>query len=159
MSVLELATRNLRRVPGVFLALLGLMAIFGAFGEGFFTLYNLVNICKQGSILVIVAMGTTLAILTGGIDLSTGSVLTLSGVTVGLAIHNGLPIPLAILMALLVGCLCGGVNGYLIAYLRFHHFIATFGMMGIAQGIALAITQGAVVPGFEPAFRVLGDGT
>ncbi len=159
MRVPESIFRKIKRLPGVLWALVALIVFFGISGKGFFTAYNLINICKQGSILVIVSMGTTLAILTAGIDLSTGSVLTLSGVTVGLLIHSGSPISVAILAGLGVGALCGLINGYLIAHLKFHHFIATFGMMGIAQGIALAVTQGAVVPGFDAAFRKLGDGT
>lgn len=146
------------RASGVLIALLAIIAVFAFTARGFFTWANLANICLQGSVLAIASMGMTLAILSGLIDLSIGAVVTLAGVATGLALHAGIAIALAIPAGIAVGGLCGLASGCLVAYLGFHHFIATFGMMGIAQGIALVVTDGSSVPGFDTPFRYLGDG-
>ncbi|NPV70570.1 MAG: ABC transporter permease [Firmicutes bacterium] len=148
----------LAKIPGVVWAFAAMIAFFGFEGRGFLSLYNFINIIKQGSILAIAATGMTLAILSAGIDLSAGSVMSLSGVILGLLLHSGWSIPAAILVALCVGLACGCVNGYLVAHLKIHHFIATYGMMGMAAGIPLALTEGSVIPGFSQAFRFLGEG-
>ncbi|HHY48033.1 MAG TPA: ABC transporter permease [Firmicutes bacterium] len=147
----------LSKVPGVLYAFIFFIAVFGVRARGFLSLANLVNVSLQGSILAIVSLGMTLVIMTGGIDLSIGSVLSLAGAVTGLLLHGGSPVPLAILAGLLTGMVCGAINGFLISRLNFFPFISTFGMMGIAQGIALVLTDGASLPGFSPAFRAIGD--
>jgi ribose transport system permease protein len=97
-------------------------------------------------------------ILSGGIDLSVGSVLALSGVVMASLLHAGWPAPLAMSVGLAAGFLFGALNGVAIAWGRLPPFIATLGMMSIARGCALLFTEGRPVSGFEPAFRSLATG-
>ncbi|HPU95954.1 MAG TPA: ABC transporter permease [Bacillota bacterium] len=147
------------RVSGVLIAIIAVVGVFSFTARGFFSLANFANIALQGSVLFIASLGMTLAILSGMIDLSIGGVMTLSGVVTALALKAGLPLPIAVLAGLAAGSLCGAFTGYLVSSWGFHHWIATFGMMGISQGIALVITQGASVSGFSRAFRNIGDST
>lgn len=147
-----------QRLPAVAYVLVLLAAIFGVFAPGFFSLSNLLNIWRQAAVLLILATGQTLVILTEGIDLSSGAVMGLAGVACALALHAGAPPLLAILIGMAIGTLGGALNGALIAIGRLPPFIATLGMMGMAEGLALALTGGSSVPGFSPGFRYLGDG-
>lgn len=127
----------------------------------FLTLSNLVNVAEQTSINAVVAMGMTFVILSGGIDLSVGSIVALSGVvlgtTLGTAANTG-PLLLAIVLAVATGLSCGLTNGALVSWGRLPPFIVTLGMMSITRGIALLLTEGRPVSGFAPAFRVVATG-
>ena len=103
---------------------------------------NVTNLILQNSYVLILAIGMTLCILTGGnIDLSVGSVLALAGVVAALAVKDlSMPIPLAMLLGILTGSLCGLINGVVITKLKLPPFIATLGMMLIARGVALTRT-------------------
>ena len=124
----------------------------------FLTVSNLLNIAEQTSINAIVAVGMTFVILSGGIDLSVGSIVALSGVVLGTALQGGQPIPVALLLALLVGLACGLANGALISWGSLPPFIVTLGTMSIARGAALLFTEGRPVSGFDASFRVLATG-
>lgn len=149
-------TRNIR-VSGVFIAIIVVVGVFSFTARGFFSIANFANIALQGSVLFIAALGMTLAILSGMIDLSLGGVMTLAGVATALLLKAGHSPAVAVLGGIVVGALCGAVTGYLVAGWGFHHWIATFGMMGVSQGIALVITNGSSVSGFDRAFRNIGD--
>ena len=149
--------RSRRAMPGASYVLALLVVLFGIFAPGFFSVSNLLNVWRQGAVLLIVAVGQTVIILTEGIDLSSGAVMSLAGVTCAVALHAGSGAAGAILLALLVGVLCGGLSGWLITAGRLPPFIATLGMMGMAQGLALALSHGASVRGFTAAFRFLAD--
>ncbi|MCY4452905.1 MAG: hypothetical protein OXC01_13225 [Immundisolibacterales bacterium] len=100
------------------------------------------------------AIGVTLVIISGGIDLSIGTVMSLTMVVMGtLVINLGLPLELGILCAILTGALVGLVNGGLIAYTGLPPFIVTLGMLGIAQGLALTISDGYSMYGFPDSFQ------
>jgi len=92
------------------------------------------------------------------IDLSVGSVLAFAGVVMASALHQGVPLPLALLVGLGIGLLCGLVNGLLITVGRLPPFIATLGMMSVARGTALMFTEGRPVSGFSEGFRSLATG-
>jgi ribose/xylose/arabinose/galactoside ABC-type transport system permease subunit len=124
----------------------------------FLTVSNLLNVAEQTTINAIVAVGMTFVILSGGIDLSVGSIVALSGVVLGIALHAGYPLPLALAAALAVGGLCGLTNGLLVDRGRLPPFIVTLGMMSMARGAALVITEGRPISGFEPEFRTLATG-
>jgi len=100
----------------------------------------------------------TFVIISGGIDLSVGSTVAVAGMVVGLLLHAGIPMPAAIVAALLVGGLCGGINGIVIARLEIPPFISTLGMMSAARGSALMLTDGRSVSEFQSAFVWLGTG-
>ena len=103
-----------KRLPPVAWVVLVMIAFFGLTAPGFFTAGNFLNITLQGSVLLIMAVASTLVILTEGIDLSLGSVLTLAGVTTVLALQSGLPVPAAVVVGVLTGVACGMVTGFLI---------------------------------------------
>jgi ribose transport system permease protein len=142
-------------------ALIGLLALGLALtlvSDRFFTLDNLANIGRQVSINAIIATGMTLVILTGGIDLSVGAVMTLAMTFGAGAMLAGVPVPLAVLLALVTGVGCGALNGALIAYCRLPAIIVTLAMMEIPRGIALLYTGGYPLTGLPAGFSPLGRG-
>ncbi|MGF1723501.1 ABC transporter permease [Photobacterium nomapromontoriensis] len=145
----------------VFFPLLGFLAVFMIMvlvSDNFLTTNNLTNVARQVSINAIIAVGMTCAILTGGIDLSVGSVMALSGtITAGLIV-TGVPLPLAIVLGLILGALLGGINGFLIAYARMPAFIVTLAMLGVARGLALIYTGGYPISGLPQSFNFFGRG-
>jgi ribose/xylose/arabinose/galactoside ABC-type transport system permease subunit len=124
----------------------------------FLTVSNLLNVAEQAAIIAIVAVGMTFVIITGGIDLSVGSVLAFAGVVMASVLHLEVPVPLALAVALGTGLCCGLVNGALITVGRLPPFIATLGMMSVARGTALMFTEGRPVSGFSGGFRSLATG-
>src|SRR6267143_1122727 len=146
------------RQLGTLSGLLGLVVVLWALTPHFLTISNLLNIAEQATIIAIVAVGMTFVIITGGIDLSVGSVLAFAGVVMASAHHGGVPLPLALLVGLGVGLLCGLVNGLLITIGRLPPFIATLGMMSVARGAALMFTEGRPISGFPESFRSLATG-
>jgi len=146
------------RQYGTVLALAGLSAALWALTPHFLTVSNLLNIAEQTSINAIVAVGMTYVIVSGGIDLSVGSIVALSGVVLGVALQGGLAPPFAIALALGAGIACGLFNGALVSVGRLPPFIVTLGTMSIARGAALMITEGRPVSGFEPGFRSIATG-
>ncbi|MCC6163077.1 MAG: ABC transporter permease [Acidobacteria bacterium] len=121
----------------------------------FLTVSNLLNVLDQTAINAIVAVGMTFVIVSGGIDLSVGSVLALSGIVLGNALAAGMPMPAAIALGLVVGTACGTINGALVSWGRLPPFIATLGMMSVARGVALMLAEGRPVSGFDEGFRML----
>lgn len=140
------------------IALTGLIIGFSVASPAFLTGANLQNILEQITRNAILAVGLTCVILTGGIDLSVGSVVAFSGIVAGLAMAKGLFVPFAILVAIGVGLVCGLVNGSLVAIAGLPPFIATLGMMSAARGLALMASAGQPISGFSPALVALWDG-
>lgn len=123
-------------------SLVGLCVALSIVAPPFRTAQNFYNIGLQTAVIAIIAVGQTLVIIAGGIDLSVGSVLALSGVVTVLLMASGLGEWLCILVGLACGCFCGLVNGLLSTKARLPSFIATLGMMGIARGMALVVSKG-----------------
>ena len=146
------------RAPGAFY-LIAVMSVFLTFWTpGFFTAANLTNVALQVTVLTIVALGMTLIILTEGLDLSLGPVLGLCGVAASLVIAGGYPLPVAIGSAVMIGTCFGLLNGTLIAVGGMPPFIVTLGSFGIAQSIAMVLTQGDSVVNLPAYFRWFNDG-
>ena len=143
------------RQLGTFAGLLALCAILWAATPHFLTVSNLLNVLEQTALNAIVAMGMTYVIISGGIDLSVGSVLAVAGIGLALALESGLPAPIAIGIALASGLSCGLINGLLITVGRLPPFIATLGMMSVARGAALMLAEGRPISGFSDGFRAL----
>lgn len=122
------------------------------------TVSNLLNVVQQTTIVAIIAVGMTFVIITGGIDLSVGSVLAFSGVVMASLLQQGIPLPIALMAGLGAGFFCGLLNGLLITIGRLPPFISTLGMMSIARGAALVFTQGRPVSGFSDNFRQIAVG-
>lgn len=144
-------------VPPVIWIILLLMVIFTALSKNYLSVSNLTNIAQQGAVLLLVAAAQTFVILSGGMDLSLGSVLTLSGITTALALNANLPIPIAILVGLLTGLACGAITGLLIAYANIQPFIASLGIQGIFYGLSLALTQSVAIFITNRDFAVIGS--
>jgi ribose transport system permease protein len=146
------------RQLGTFAVLLVLGGVIACLTPHFLTVDNLLNVAQQTVINAIIAAGLTFVIISGGIDLSVGSILAFAGVTMAHALRNGWPLPLAMLAAVGVGAGCGCINGLLISFGRLPPFIATLGMMSVARGGALLVTDGRPVSGFNDSFRWLATG-
>ena len=149
---------NRARRFGTVIGLIALCAILWILTPYFLTVSNLLNVAEQTSINAIVAVGMTFVILSGGIDLSVGSIVALAGVTLGIALRDGQPLALALTAASTAGVVCGLVNGLLVSQGGLPPFIVTLGTMSIARGAALLVTEGRPISGFAPSFRVLATG-
>ena len=134
-----------------------MMAVLSFSSPYFMTLGNMTNLMKQVSIVAILAAGQAIVIISGGIDLSVGSILALSAVTIGWLIENGVDPRIAIVAGLAVGTFAGWINGMVITRGKIPPFIATLGMLGIARGMALVITKGVSYQVLEPIFLYIGN--
>jgi ribose transport system permease protein len=124
----------------------------------FFTTPNLNAIVLGFSTSAIIVFGMTAALVSGGFDLSVGSVFAMGGVALALALKADLPIPIAILCGVGAGAVAGFINGLLITKVQINPFITTLGMLGIARGISLAVTEGTILAGLPSEFYVYGQG-
>jgi len=132
----------------IFVLLLALISPF------FLTPTNLENVGRQAAVNIIIAAGMTLVIFTGGIDLSVGSVMALAASAGVVAItHFGVNVWLGVLICMIVGAACGLINGLVITKGKVPDFVATLGMMSMAKGLALLVTDGMSVPEFIVAVR------
>jgi ribose/xylose/arabinose/galactoside ABC-type transport system permease subunit len=144
---------------GLALGLAFTCVVMGWASPVFLSLTNLSNILLQSSINVIIAIGMTFVIISGGIDLSVGSIVAISGITAGLLLHSpNVPMVAAVLGTILVGSVCGWINGAVIARWQIPPFIATLGMMSAARGGALMLSGGRSVSEFQRSFVWLGTG-
>ncbi len=145
---------------GVLIAF-AIMLIFLSFAtKTFLTPKNLINVVRQVSVNGIIAVGMMLVLLTGGIDLSVGSVVALSGVVAASFAQSGTyPIIVPVAMGLLVGVLVGAVNGFLIVRVKIVPFIATMGMLSMARGVALVYSNGRPISNLSDSFRFIGSGS
>jgi ribose transport system permease protein len=143
-------------VQGPLLGLILLCVIFTFTTNVFFSVRNALNVLDQVTVLGILAVGMTLVIVIGGIDLSVGSILAFVMMVMGwLKETFNVPLPLAILIALLCGAVCGLINGLLVTKARLPAFIATLAMMSIGRGLANIVTDGRQVVGFPDWFTSL----
>lgn len=143
---------------GILLVLAVLIIFMSLVAPNFNRVDNLLNILRAISINAILAAGMTFVILTAGIDLSVGSTVAVSGVVAVLAAISGIPAPLAILIGMGAGALCGLINGALTAYLALAPFIVTLGMMTFLRGLAYTLTEGRPIVSSDLSFRLLGSG-
>ena len=153
------AVRRLLQRFGIVIALVLIGAILSAATPNFLTTANLVNVTRQVSLNGILAVGVTFVLLTGGVDLSLGSVVALAGVTAAGFAHPGdYPVAVAVLVGVLAGMACGATNGLVITRGRVAPFIATLGMMTAARGLALVVSGGKPVSNMSSALiRLAGD--
>jgi len=143
---------------GLVFILISLIITFSIFSEYFLTSRNLLNITRQISINLIIAIGMTFVILTGEIDLSVGSIAALAGVATGSVIVVTSSIFLGIMAGIFVGVLIGLLNGVLTVYGKVQSFIVTLAMLGLARGLALVWTDGKPISGLPSNFSILGAG-
>ena len=148
------------RELNILIALLLLCAFLSLTSPVFLTTGNLFGVARAFSLTAIVAIGQTFVILTGGIDLSVGSVLALAGLSAGMLLQRGMPLPIAALAGLAVGVVFGLANGLMITRIGLPPFIATLGTLSIGRGLVYVITKGypVTVPEDAHAFIWLGQG-
>jgi ribose/xylose/arabinose/galactoside ABC-type transport system permease subunit len=145
---------------GLALALVAIAAVLSFALPTFLTLANLINLVRQISINGILAVGVTFVLLTGGVDLSLGSLVALTGVAAASFAHPGdYPVVVPVLAGIAVGAACGAVNGVVITRGRVAPFIVTLGMMTAARGLALVLSEGRPVSNLSRGFTVLGSGS
>jgi ribose transport system permease protein len=144
---------------GIFLVLVLLIVLMSAIAPNFLSVDNAVNVARSVSINAILAAGMTVVILTAGIDLSVGSILAVAGVAGVLLATNGIPAPLALLGGILVGAVCGAVNGALVAWLALPAFIVTLGSLTYLRGLAYSLLDGQPLVASDLSYRGIGNGS
>jgi ribose transport system permease protein len=146
---MKISWRDMGTVAGLVI----MVIVFASLSDVFLTQRNLVNILQQSSINACIAIGMTLVIISGGIDLSVGPVAALSAVLSATMLMAGYPVPVVILTALIVGIACGCLNGVLIAFAGLQPFIVTLGTLSLFRALALIYTGGNPVLGLPNEFR------
>ena len=144
---------------GIFIVLIFLIIILSIFTPNFFSSINLINIVRQIAFIAIIGFGVTGVIVSGGIDLSSGSIVGATSVIVASVAHPGqMPLIFTILIGLAVGVVAGFINGFIIAKTQIPPFIVTLGMYTVARGFAMMFTGGQPVNDLSPAFNFIGGG-
>lgn len=149
---------RLPSVPGVAIVLVALALMFAAISPNFLSTGNLSNILVQSVILLLLALPMTLIIMTEGLDLSMGAVLTLASLVLALTVVSTQSLVLGLASAVGVGLAFGFVNGLLVSSLRIPPFVATLGTLGVAQGLALIVSDGQSVVGIPRFVRLVYSG-
>ncbi|MEV8308578.1 substrate-binding domain-containing protein [Streptomyces flavidovirens] len=154
------AASTVRRIlldNGALSALVVLVVAMSLLSGDFLTTQNLLNVGVQAAVTAILAFGVTFVIVSAGIDLSVGSVAALSATVLAwTATSEGVPVWIAVILAVATGIACGLVNGALVSYGKLPPFIATLAMLSIGRGLSLVISQGSPIP-FPESVSVLGD--
>jgi ribose transport system permease protein len=151
------AVRRLLLDNGALTALIALVIAMSALSGDFLTTDNLLNIGVQAAVTAILAFGVTFVIVSAGIDLSVGSVAALSATVLAwMATSEGVPVWIAVILAVATGMACGLVNGVLISYGKLPPFIATLAMLSVGRGLSLVISQGSPIA-FPESVSHLGD--
>jgi rhamnose transport system permease protein len=147
---------SMRREASVAIAIVALGLVMAVAAPGFFARDNLSDLFLANLPVLIVALGMTLIILTGEIDISVGSIFAISGVAAGLFAKAGLPMPVVAISACLVGALLGSLNGALVAYVRIPSIVVSLAtLVALRDGLRWA-TDGAWIQDLPPAFQWLG---
>jgi rhamnose transport system permease protein len=146
------------REMSVAAAIAMLAVVLAVLAPPYFAPGNLRDVCVTTVPVLIIAIGMTLVILTGHIDISVGSMFAICGVTAGLLAKEGLPVPLAVVAAALVGALLGGINGALVAYARIPSIVVTLASLVAWRDGLRWLTQGTWVDALPAAFQWLGTG-
>jgi ribose transport system permease protein len=149
---------KLGRESGIIAALVIMVIIFSFIDPIYLSSDNIVDIIKQSTINGLLGIGITLAIITGGIDLSIGSIFAIVIVSIGKMLVSGVNPVLAFTLGIILGFAAGLVNGFLVAKIKLQPFIATLGTMSIYRGIAYIITGGWPVLDIPENFRKALDG-
>lgn len=143
---------------GILIFLIGLFIILSFSSPYIFTLANLTTVLRQVAVVGIITVSMTMIILTGGIDLSVGSMLGLCAVVLAKLMVSGVNMVLAIIITLLVGMMLGIFNGFLVNEIKISPLISTLGTMTIFSGLTYMITEGKGIFGFPDNFSFIGQG-
>src|SRR5260221_12164306 len=144
---------------GPVILLVVVVAVIAIIKPSFILPANLLTVGLQGSVNAVLSIGMTLVIVSGGIDLSVGTMMSLSMVIMAICTNNlGIPMYGGMMICVLVALLGGAINGLLVAYANIPAFITTLGMLGIAQGLALKLSGGYSMYGFSFFAGFCGNG-
>jgi ribose transport system permease protein len=149
---------GLEVIPSIAWILIALLIIFCTIAPHFATVTNLFNLFRQGTVLTIVAAGMLIAIASGGIDLSVGALIGLTGTVIAFTMGKGLSWPLAMILGVLVCSLAGLVSGLIISKGHIFPFVVTFGMLFIAQSVALGLSNGGSIHIAGKSFGMIDGG-
>jgi ribose transport system permease protein len=138
-------------------AIVVILAVMAFSGTEFYTPYNLLDMLNSSTILVILGLGVTLTVIAGGCDLSIGGILVVSGI-LSIQLQDFMPMPLALLLAVLFGTLVGVVNGFLVVQQKTEPFIITLGMGLLLTGVAQQLSDAHPVPAKNPDFMNIANG-
>ncbi|MCQ5129223.1 ABC transporter permease [Butyricicoccus faecihominis] len=144
---------------GMFFILLALVVISAVASPAFLTPRNLTNVIKSMSIVALVAFGQTMVLILGKIDLSVGSVMALCGCIACMVVSQTGNLFFGIAAGVLIGGICGIINGFVISYFQIPAFIITLATMQVARGAVLLLTNAVPVSGMGDAFRFIGQGS
>ena len=151
--------KNLINKFGIYVILIIIFVFFAICTDSFLSPKNLFNIGRQVSMIGICAVGMTMVLLTGGIDISVGSIIALVGVVCAkLTVEGNIPFYLSAVLAILVGTLCGLIVGFMVMKFDVPPLIATLAMQTIARGLAFILTGGIPVYGLPDSARFVGQG-
>lgn len=151
-SLLKLATKQ-----KAFLAIVGMLLLMAFFPTNFYTAFNLLDMLNSTSILLILAFGVTLTVISAGCDLSIGGIMVVAGI-IAIKLLDVMPMGWAIAAALAFGALVGCVNGFLVVHQKTEPFIITLGMGMLLTGVAQQLTDARPVPASNPDFMLIGNG-
>lgn len=140
------------RKAGIVISLAALFVFFALMSPKFFTASNITNILVQSSINGVIALGMTLVIITGGIDLSVGSIVALTAMTAAIMMTSGVPVAVCMILSIALGTGLGIANGLLISLLKLQPFLVTLGTMSIYRGLTLIISDGLPIRGLDSGF-------
>jgi ribose transport system permease protein len=141
-----------------FVSLIALCILIAVLEPKFLSGGNLAGVARQTAVITIMAIGMTMVMVSGGIDLSVGSMMALTAVLGAQSMVAGAPVMLGILVCIALGAVFGLINGTAVAMLKIPPFIVTLGAMGIYRGVALLITDGTAVVGLPNSFGYLAEG-
>jgi ribose transport system permease protein len=150
----QTATHLLKRIPGVAITLVAMLVLFAAVSPGFTSVGNVKNVLVQSTILLLIALPMTLIIMTEGIDLSMGALLTMLTIVYAMVLVPTGSFAGALVMTLGIGLVFGALNGWLIAYVGMPPFVVTLGTLGVAQGASLVLSDAQSVVGLPAAAQL-----
>jgi len=152
-------SKDILQKYGVVSILIILFIFFSIKSPTFLSVGNIFNILRQTSVTGIIALGMTIVMLTGGIDLSSGAVVGISSIVCSyFMVNTGMNYVVAIIISILTGCLVGIINGFLITYIKIPPLIATLGTQTAIRGICFIVTNGYTIYGFPTKFSKIGQG-
>lgn len=159
-KLLKSSSQSFLQKLGPVIGLILIVVIISVMSPNFLTLNNLLNVLRQVSINALIAFGMTFVILTGGIDLSVGSILALTGAVTAGFLASGMDPMLAMFLGLILGAILGAINGIIISKGNVAPFIATLATMTIYRGLTLVYTEGRPISGLGDSlsFQLIGKG-
>lgn len=159
MKIKEVNKMEFIRKYGIILVMLALMVLFSALSPVFFTYKNLINICRQVSMIGIASVGGMFVMLIGGIDLSQGALVSFFNILCAwMMAKAGMPWAMAVLINIVLGALAGYINGIMVTVANIPALISTLATQNIMFGLAYIICGGQSIAGFADSFRIIGQG-